>query len=185
MKANRSKSKEQQCNNCNLCFGTTESIHRCESTLKLLGGDVKRLEVSADATVGILKQVISQYFNVPTFKQKLSAENGQRISLEDESRTLSSYGLNSDSVVMLLITTNPGTFQVFVKNEKGQVKTYDVDANETVDQLQTKIYQKERVPKDQQRLIFKGRQLESGMKLQDYDITSLSTIHMTLRLRGG
>lgn len=154
-------------------------------TVKLLGGDVKRLEVSADATVGRLKQVISQYFNVPTFKQKLSAENGQRISLEDESRTLSSYGLNSGSVVMLLITTNPGTFQVFVKNEKGQVKTYDVDANETVDQLQTKIYQKERVPKDQQRLIFKGRQLESGMKLQDYDITSLSTIHMTLRLRGG
>lgn len=154
-------------------------------TIKLLSGEVKRLEVSSDATVGILKQVISQYFNVPAFKQKLSAENGQRISLEDESRSLSSYGLNSGSVVMLLITTNPAHFQVLVKNEKGQVKTYDVDGNETVDQLQTKIYQKERVPKDQQRLIFNGRQLESGMKLQDYDITSLSTIHMTLRLRGG
>ncbi|XP_056312841.1 uncharacterized protein LOC130228439 [Danio aesculapii] len=153
--------------------------------VKLLSGEEKRLEVSGDATVGNLKQVISQYFKVPAFKQKLSAENGQRISLEDESRTLTSYGLNSGSVVMLLITTNPASFQVFVKNEKGQVKTYDVNANETVDQLQTKIYQKERVPKDQQRLIFNGRQLESGMKLQDYDITSLSTIHMTLRLRGG
>jgi len=123
-------------------------------TVKLLNGDVKQLEVSTNATVGELKQVISQDFNEPRHKQKLSINNGR-------------------------------PFQVFVRNEKGQTKTYDVDANETVDQLQTKIFRKESVPKDQQRLIYNGRQLEAGMKLQDYEITSGSTIHMTLRLRGG
>ncbi|XP_056119799.1 uncharacterized protein LOC130097121 [Rhinichthys klamathensis goyatoka] len=155
-----------------------------ELTVKLLNGDVKRLVVSGDATVGELKQLISQHFSEPRHKQKLSIDNGHRINLDDDSRSLSSYGLHSGSVVMLLIT-NPGPFQVFVRNEKGQTKTYDVDANETVDQLQTKIVRKESVPKDQQRLIYNGRQLEAGMKLQDYDITSESTIHMTLRLRGG
>ncbi|XP_067262707.1 uncharacterized protein [Chanodichthys erythropterus] len=154
-----------------------------ELAIKLLNGDVKRLVVRVDATVGELKQLIYQHFNQPPYKQKLSSDNGQRISLEDDSRILSSYGLHSGSVVMLLITNPP--FQVFVKNEKGQTKTYEVDVTETVDQLQTKILRKENVPKDQQRLIYNGRQLEAGMKLQDYDITSGSTIHMTLRLRGG
>ncbi|XP_052412646.1 uncharacterized protein LOC127957991 [Carassius gibelio] len=155
-----------------------------ELIIRLLGGDVKRLEVSGGATVCELKKLISQIIGEPSYKQKLSADNGSRISLEDESRTLSSYGLHSGSVVSLLIT-NPGPFQVFVRNEKGQTGTYEVDINETVDQLQAKIYRKERVPVDQQRLIFNGRQLESGKKLQEYDISSGSSIHMTLRLRGG
>ncbi|CAM4544780.1 unnamed protein product [Leuciscus chuanchicus] len=155
-----------------------------ELTVKLLNGDVKRLVVNGDTTVGELKKLICQNFNEPPHKQKLSIVNGHRINLEDDSRTLSSYGLHSGSVVNLLIT-NPAPFQVFVKNEKGQTKTYEVDVNETVDQLQTKIYRKDSVPKDQQRLIYNGRQLEAAMKLQDYDITSGSTIHMTLRLRGG
>ncbi|ROI16627.1 Glutamyl-tRNA(Gln) amidotransferase subunit C, mitochondrial [Anabarilius grahami] len=161
-----------------------------ELKIKMLNGDVRSLEVRDNATVGELKQLISHLFNLPpNSKQKLSSENGHRISLDDDSRSLSSCGLCSGSVVMLLITipepSNPEPFQVFVKNEKGQIKTYDVDANETVDQLQTKIFQKERVPSDQYRLIYSGRQLEAGKKLQDYDIKSGSTIHMTLRLRGG
>ncbi len=154
-----------------------------ELTIRLLSGAVKHLEVSCEATVGELKKLIYQLFGEPPNKQKLSADNGSRISLEDDSRTLSSYGLHSGSVVSLLIT-NPGPFQVFVRNEKGQTGTYEVDINETVNQLQAKIHRKERVPVDQQRL-FNGRQLESGIKLQEYDITSGSTIHMTLRLRGG
>ncbi len=155
-----------------------------ELTIRLLGGDVKHLEVRGDTTVGELKKLIHQHFGAAVVKQKLSADNGSHISLEDDSRTLSSYGLHSGSVVSLLIT-NPGPFQVFVKNLSGQTKTYDVDVNETVDQLQTKIYNKERVVKDQQRLIYDGKQLESGKKLQDYNIARGSTIHMTGRLRGG
>uniref|UniRef100_A0A8C1LRU4 ISG15 ubiquitin like modifier n=1 Tax=Cyprinus carpio TaxID=7962 RepID=A0A8C1LRU4_CYPCA len=161
------------------------SVNRVmELTIRLLGGDGKRLVVNGEATVGELKQRISQLFGEPPYKQKLSADNGTHISLDDDSRTLSSYGLHSGSVVSLLIT-NPGPFQVFVRNEKGQTGTYDVDVNETVDQLQTKIFNKLSVLKDQQRLVFNGRQLEPGRKLQEYDITPLSTIHMTLRLRGG
>ncbi|XP_052451601.1 uncharacterized protein LOC128012972 isoform X4 [Carassius gibelio] len=142
----------------------------------------KTLEVSGEATVGELKQRISQLFGEPPYRQKLSADNGT--SLEDDSRTLSSYGLHSGSVVSLLIT-KPAPFQVFVKNEKGQIGRYEVDVNETVDQLQTKIFNKERVPKDQRRLVYNGRELEPGRKLQDYNIEPLSTIYLNFRLRGG
>uniref|UniRef100_A0A3B1JNV4 ISG15 ubiquitin like modifier n=1 Tax=Astyanax mexicanus TaxID=7994 RepID=A0A3B1JNV4_ASTMX len=74
-------------------------------------------------------------------------------------------------------------FQVFVRNEKGQTKTYDVSEEETVDELKTKVYNKERTPTDQMRLVCGGKQLDSGT-LKDYNIQSGSTIHMTLRLRG-
>ncbi|XP_018953542.1 polyubiquitin-like [Cyprinus carpio] len=151
-----------------------------ELKIKLMGGDERSLEVRGDPTVGELKQLISELFREPPYKQRLSVENGSLISLD--SRKLSEYGLHSGSVVILLISK---PFQVFVQNEKGGIGTYDVDVNETVDQLQTKIYNKERVPEDQQKLIYKGKGLESGKKLQDYNITSGDTIYMTLRLRGG
>ncbi|XP_057181805.1 polyubiquitin-like [Triplophysa rosa] len=152
--------------------------------IKEINGNTKRLPVDCNATVGHLKLLISHHFNVNPIQQKLSANNGQRINLDDDSRSLSSYGLHAGSTIALLITT-PGPMQVFVRNEKGITSTYDVNPNETVDQLQRKIYNKERVPVDQQRLIFNGRHLESGRMLQDYDITNHSTINMTLRLRGG
>lgn len=152
--------------------------------IKEINGNTKRLIVDCNATVGHLKQLISQHFNVNPFQQKLSANNGQRINLDDDSRSLSSYGLHSGSTIAFIIT-NTGPMQVFVRNEKGITSTYEVDPNETVDQLQRKIYNKERVPVDQQRLIYNGRQLDSGRMLQYYDITNQSTIHMTLRLRGG
>ncbi len=149
-----------------------------ELKIKLLG-DERSVKVRDDATVGELKQLISELFGEPPYKQKLSAENGSPLSLD--SRKLRDYGLQSNSLVILLINKP----QVFVQNEKGVIGTYDVDVNETVDQLQTKIYNKERVPQDQQKLLYDGKLLESGKKLQDYNIMSGDTIYLSLRLRGG
>uniref|UniRef100_A0A4W4H4F8 ISG15 ubiquitin like modifier n=1 Tax=Electrophorus electricus TaxID=8005 RepID=A0A4W4H4F8_ELEEL len=100
-------------------------------------------------------------------------------------KTFSAYGLSSRSSVLPLILSRPVPFQVLVKNEKDQKKTYDVTEDETVDELQRKIFNKERIPVDQQRLIYSSRQLEPDKKLKNYNITSGSTIYMTLCLWGG
>ncbi|XP_026995899.2 polyubiquitin-like [Tachysurus fulvidraco] len=156
-----------------------------ELIIKVLSGETKTVQVNPGDTIGALKQKVAQIFNARPSRLRLSVTNGCVVQLDNDQETVSSYGLSSGATVMLLISMTPVPLQVFVKNEKGQMKTYDVTDDETVDQLMKKVRQKEGAPEDQQRLIYSGRQLESGRKLQDYGIVSGSTIHMTLRLRGG
>ncbi|XP_026795671.2 uncharacterized protein LOC113542375 [Pangasianodon hypophthalmus] len=156
-----------------------------ELIIKVLSGETTTVYVNPSATIGEVKRQIAPLFKARPSQLKLSISNGKILQLDHDHKTVSDYGLSSGSTVMLLICMTPVPFQVFVKNEKGQTKTYDITEDETVDQLMRKIYQKEGTPVDQQRLIYSGQQLECGRKLQDYNIVSGSTIYMTLRLRGG
>uniref|UniRef100_H3BDE9 2'-5' oligoadenylate synthase n=1 Tax=Latimeria chalumnae TaxID=7897 RepID=H3BDE9_LATCH len=71
--------------------------------------------------------------------------------------------------------------EIFLKNDKGVTHTYTVHPLETVTDFKKKVEKVEKVPVDQQRLLYGGRQLEDGHKLYDYNIEPESTIFLTLR----
>nr|XP_020505408.1 polyubiquitin-like [Labrus bergylta] len=152
-----------------------------EITIVMLSGESHNFLVNPNDTVGALKKLIQDKLGVSSERQRLVYDNGHRTFLNDDSMPVSAYGLQNGSRVSLIVT---GSFQVFLRNEKGKSSTYDVTSEETVSDFKAKVQTREGVAVSQQRLVFQGREMASG-KLSDYGVKEHSTIDMMMRLRGG
>ena len=94
---------------------------------------------------------------------------------------LINFGIKNGDLIEL---TERDTFLIFVRTLTGKTIFLNVDDYDTVLYLKYLIYLFEGIPFDQQRLLFKGKQLDDDKMINKYNIQKESTLYLVLRLRG-
>jgi len=75
--------------------------------------------------------------------------------------------------------------QIFVRTLDDRTLTFNVEQDDTVDDIKELVEQREGIPVDEQRLTLGGIQLDDELTLEENKVENESTLYVLLDLEGG
>ncbi|KAF0643252.1 hypothetical protein FPSE5266_06903 [Fusarium pseudograminearum] len=78
-----------------------------------------------------------------------------------------------------------GQFYFTIVTKKSVFAVYMNDGDATIHDIKDRIYDTKKIPQDQQRFIYRGKQLEDGRNWSEYSLQRGSIVLLVLRLAGG
>ena len=144
--------------------------------VKTLCGKLLNLPADSANSIEKVKQRIQDKEGISPDQQHLIFK-GQE--LQDD-RTLGDYNVSSGATLHLRLEGQLGRILVNVKMPTGNT-TLDVLPSDSIEDIKRKIYDKEGIPPENQRLTFDDKELDDRQTLSDYNNQIESTLRLTLK----
>ncbi|MFS8014884.1 putative Ubiquitin-like domain-containing protein [Helianthus anomalus] len=145
--------------------------------IKTPTGETLALEVNPSDTITNIKAKIQDKVCIPCDEQALIFDD----VVLDNISTLAEFRICKESTLTLMRISR-GFMRLFIKTLTGKTITLEVKPSDTIRDVKSKICDTEGIPVYQQRLVFKGNQLDDGPTLSDYNIHNDATVTLILRL---
>ena len=138
---------------------------------KMLLTSVTRMD-----TIENVKRQIEEKFGI-SFEQQRLFYDGKELQ---NHQTL--FSCKIASINTLYLIRRPGAYMsITIKTPMGKIFPLHILVNDTVENIKSKIQEKENVPINEQRLLFAGKQLEDHRTLSHYKIMKASMIYLLHR----
>ncbi|CAF3676984.1 unnamed protein product [Rotaria sp. Silwood1] len=139
------------------------------------------MEIDAlyQADAGLLTAAFSAIMGLHLSTNVSNSEEVQKVSLFDHHKTTYSYGRVGGTPTT---STADNQCLLFIKMLNGLIIECEVKSGASIEDIKARIKELEEIPPGQQRLLFRGKQLEDGKIMSDYNITPESTIHLVAKL---
>lgn len=158
---------------------TLTSPRKADDSLRLFirtAEKTQALRVSADSTVKQVKEDIFAVEKVPVEYQRLFLGS---MELRDEA-ILSSHGIQSNHSLSLRVVDPVALQVVYIRNLLGKTVSVEISSTDKVKTLKSRVFAKEGIPVEQQRLVFHGVDLDDEQFINHYNIEQESNLQLAL-----